>query len=129
MLLNSWKFPTMSDEKSIQIHPIGWKVWTTKGEEQEAAKKEYLENIGLLEEELGNKPFFGGENPGFVDVALIPSYSWITVYEKFGNFSVEAERPKFIEWAKRCMEKESVSKSLPDQQKLYDFVVQFMEKA
>ncbi|KAL6198939.1 hypothetical protein ACLB2K_028727 [Fragaria x ananassa] len=92
------------------IYPVGWKVWTTKAEEQDAAKKEFLENTGLLEE-LKDKPFFGGENLGFVDVTLIPIYSWLPVYEKFANFSLVVERPKFIEWAKKCMEKESVSKS------------------
>ena len=76
-----------------------------------------------MEGELGDKPYFGGENLGFVDVALIPTYSWFYAREKIGNFSVEAKHPKFIAWAKRCMQKESVSKSLKDPQKVYDFVV------
>ncbi|KAM1570779.1 hypothetical protein ACFX10_035739 [Malus domestica] len=95
-----------------KIHENGRKLWTTKGEEYDAAKKDFLDCIGVLEGELGDKPFFGGETLGFVDVALVPFYSWFLVYEKFGNFSVEAEHPKFIAWVKRCMEKESVSKSL-----------------
>ncbi|CAN6684386.1 unnamed protein product [Malus baccata var. baccata] len=111
-----------------KIYDIGRKLWTTKGEEQDAAKKEFLDCIGVLEGELEDKPFFGGETLGFVDVALIPFYSWFLVYEKFGNFSVEAEHPKFIAWAKRCMEKESVSKSLPEQEKVYDFVALMRKK-
>ncbi|CAN6545463.1 unnamed protein product [Malus baccata var. baccata] len=103
-----------------KIHENGRKLWSTKGEEYDAAKTDFLDCIGVLEGELGDKPFFGGETLGFVDVALIPFYSWFLVYEKFGNFSVEAEHPKFIAWAKRCMEKESVSKSLPEQEKVYD---------
>ncbi|CAN6684381.1 unnamed protein product [Malus baccata var. baccata] len=104
-----------------KIYENGKKLRTTKGEEYDAAKKDFLDCIGVLEGELGDKPFFGGETLGFVDVALIPFYSWFLVYEKFGNFSVEAEHPKFIAWVKRCMEKESVSKSLPEQEKVYDF--------
>ncbi|XP_062017222.1 probable glutathione S-transferase [Rosa rugosa] len=100
------------------------KVWTTKGDEHEAAKKGFLESIKLLVGELGDKPFFGGETLGFVDVSLVPFYSWLSVCEKFGNFSVEEESPDFIAWAKRCLQKESVSRSLPDQDKVYDFVVQ-----
>ncbi|XP_009344314.1 probable glutathione S-transferase [Pyrus x bretschneideri] len=110
-----------------KIYEFGRKIWTTKGEEQDAAKKEFLDCMGVLEGELGDKPFFGGETLGFVDVALIPFYSWFLLYEKFGNFSVEALHPKFIAWVKRCMEKESVSKSLPEQEKVYDFVM-FMRK-
>ncbi|XP_050147893.1 probable glutathione S-transferase isoform X5 [Malus sylvestris] len=111
-----------------KIHENGRKLWTTKGEEYDAAKKDFLDCIGVLEGELGNKPFFGGETLGFVDVALVPFYSWFLVYEKFGNFSVEAEHPKFIAWVKRCMEKESVSKSLPEQEKVYDFVTLIRKK-
>ncbi|CAN6545462.1 unnamed protein product [Malus baccata var. baccata] len=111
-----------------KIYDIGRKLWTTKGEEYDAAKKDFLDCIGVLEGELGDKPFFGGETLGFVDVALIPFYSWFLVYEKFGNFSVEAEHPKFIAWVKRCMEKESVSKSLPEQEKVCDFVALLRKK-
>ncbi|XP_022749363.1 probable glutathione S-transferase [Durio zibethinus] len=103
---------------------LGRKIWTSKGEEQETAKKEFIESLKLLEGELGDKPYFGGENLGYVDVVLVPFYSWFYAYEKCGNFSIEAECPKLIAWAKRCLEKESVSKSLPDQEKVYHFVLQ-----
>ncbi|PRQ32422.1 putative glutathione transferase [Rosa chinensis] len=49
-----------------KIHGLGRKTWTTKGDEQEAAKKEYIDCIKLLEVELGDKPSFGGETLGFV---------------------------------------------------------------
>lgn len=35
---------------------------------------------------------------------------------------MEVECPKLMAWAKRCMDNESVSKSLLDQEKVYDFV-------
>ncbi|KAL5731734.1 glutathione transferase [Ranunculus cassubicifolius] len=105
-----------------KIYEISRKVWTTKGEEQEAAKKEFLDNLKLLEGELGDKPYFGGESFGYMDVIFVPFYSWFYSYETFGNFSIEAECPKLIAWAKRCLEKESVSKSLPDQMKVFEFV-------
>ncbi|XP_018502664.2 probable glutathione S-transferase [Pyrus x bretschneideri] len=111
-----------------KIYDIGRKLGTTKGEEYDAAKKDFLDCIGVLEGELGDKTFFGGETLGFVDVALIPFYSWFLVYEKSGNFSVEAEHPKFIAWVKRCMEKESVSKSLPEQERVYDFTMLIRKK-
>ncbi|KAK6229149.1 hypothetical protein SCA6_018100 [Theobroma cacao] len=107
-----------------KIYELGRKIWTTKGEEQEAGKKEFIECLKLLEGELGDKPYFGGENLGYVDVVLVPFYSWFLAYEKCGNFSIEAECPKLIAWAKRCLQKESVAKSLPDQEKVYGFVLQ-----
>ncbi|XP_016486882.1 putative glutathione S-transferase [Nicotiana tabacum] len=106
-----------------KLYDIGRKIWTTKKEDQEAVNKEFIECLKLLEGELGDKPYFGGGSFGFVDMTLIPYYCWFPTYEKFGNFSIEAECPKIVAWAKRCMQKESVSKSLVDPDKVYDFVV------
>jgi len=110
------------DQKAV--YAVGKKLWATKGEEQEAAKKEFLEIYKTLERELGEKPYFGGETFGYVDIALIPFYSWFYVFETFGKFSMEAECPKIIEWAKRCLLKESVAKSLPDQKKVYELALE-----
>ena len=108
---------------SPQLYGLGRKVWSTKGEEQETAKKEFIECLQLLEGELGEKPYFGGEKIGFVDVALVTFSCWFYAYESFGNFSIEAECPKLIAWTKRCKEKESVSSSLEDPHKVHGFVM------
>ncbi|KAL6313428.1 hypothetical protein AAG906_003700 [Vitis piasezkii] len=106
----------------IWLYELGRKIWSTKGEEQETAKKEFIECLKLLEGELGEKPYFGGEKIGFVDVALVTLSCWFYAYETFGNFSIEAECPKLIAWTKRCMEKESVLSSLEDPHKFHGFV-------
>ncbi|XP_061349637.1 probable glutathione S-transferase isoform X2 [Gastrolobium bilobum] len=111
-----------------KIYEIGKQLWTTKGEEQEAARKDFIDAIKLLEEQLGDKTYFGGDKIGFVDLALVPFYSWFKAYETFGNFKTESECPKFIAWVKRCMQKESVSKSLPDQHKVYEFILEVRKK-
>ncbi|KAK3000636.1 hypothetical protein RJ639_020763 [Escallonia herrerae] len=103
------------------MYDAGRKVFTAKGDDLETAKKELIEILKVLEGELGEKPYFGGETFGYVDVALVPFYGWFYAYETFGKFSIEAECPKLIAWGKRCMKKESVSKSLPDFHKIYDF--------
>ena len=112
----------------MQVYDFGRKIWTTKGEEQEAAKKEFFVTLKLLEAELGDKPYFGGDSFGFVDVALVAFYSWFYAFETFGNFSIEAECPKLIAWVKRCLQKESVSKSLVDGKKIYEFVCELRKK-
>ena len=62
----------------------------TKGEEQEAVKKDFLEMFKTLERELGEKPYFGGETFGFVDIALVTSYTHLQVfYERFFKFRME----------------------------------------
>ncbi|XP_010534998.1 PREDICTED: glutathione S-transferase U28 [Tarenaya hassleriana] len=98
----------------------GRKIWGTKGEEQEQGKKELLESLKVLETELGDKAYFGGDSFGYVDITLVPFYSWFYALEKVGNFSVESECPKLFAWGKRCLlERESVSKSLPEPEKVY----------
>ncbi|KAH6780822.1 glutathione S-transferase TAU 19 [Perilla frutescens var. hirtella] len=111
-----------------KIFDAGRRIWTRKGEEQEAAKKEFIDALVLLQGELGDKPYFGGDQFGFVDISLITFYCWFYAYEKCGNFSIEEHCPKLISWAKRCMEKETVSKSLPDPNEVYEFVLMLKNK-
>ncbi|XP_044473040.1 probable glutathione S-transferase [Mangifera indica] len=111
-----------------KLFDAGRKTWNTTGEAQENAKKEFIEIIKTLEEQLGDKPYFGGETFGYVDISLIPVYCWLHAYETYAKFSVEADCPKFTAWAKRCMQKESVSKSLPDQKKVLGFVAELRKR-
>lgn len=104
-------------------------LMTTKGKEQEDAKKEMIEWLKVLEGELGDKFYFGGETFGFMDIALLPYYCWFSSYETCGGFSIEAECPKLMAWVQRCKEKESVSKSLTDPPKVYDYVLQLRKRA
>ncbi|XP_020223892.1 probable glutathione S-transferase [Cajanus cajan] len=113
-------------EKMIYEH---WsKFWTSKGEEIEIAKKEFIEALKLLEDQLGDNTYFGGDNLGFVDIALVPFYSWFKVYDTLGYLNLESDCPKFIAWVKRCLQKESVSKSLPDQHKLHEYATELRKK-
>ncbi|KAK7857617.1 putative glutathione s-transferase parc [Quercus suber] len=110
------------------VYVASRKVWRPKVEEQEEGKKEYLETLKTMEGELGDKPYFGGENFGYVDISLIPFYSWFHAYKVLDNINFEAECPKIIAWAKRCMQKQTVAKNFPDQKKVYEFVAQTRKK-
>ncbi|KAG6421441.1 hypothetical protein SASPL_117993 [Salvia splendens] len=111
-----------------KMYEVGKKVWTTKGEEQEAGKKEFVGILRQLEAELGDKPFFGGESFGFVDVALITFSTWFHTYETLGNFSIEEHCPKLIEWVQRCMEIGDVAKALVEPNKIHEFALALKTK-
>ena len=112
----------------VQIYSVGKQIWTSTGEAQEEAKKEYINCYKLLEEELGDKSYFGGDTFGFVDVALVPFSPLIYTLEQCANFSMVAECPKIVDWTHRCMEIESVSKSLPDLHKITNFLSELKKK-
>ncbi|XP_043688391.1 probable glutathione S-transferase parA [Telopea speciosissima] len=113
-----------ADYMDKKVFPSARRIWMSKGEEQESAKEEFMEGLKVLEGELGEKSYFGGETMGFIDVSLVPMSSWFYALGTCANFRLEAECPILVNWAKRCMQKESVSKSLPDPHKIYDLVLQ-----
>ncbi|KAL0757371.1 hypothetical protein Bca101_095039 [Brassica carinata] len=103
-------------------------MWGAKEEEQEAGKKEFIEMLKTVESELGDKTYFGGEAFGYVDIALIGYYCWFDAFEKYGNFSIEAQCPKIIAWAKSCIKRDSVAKYLPDSEKVTELVPELKKK-
>ncbi|KAG6735964.1 hypothetical protein POTOM_061350 [Populus tomentosa] len=70
-------------------------LWARKGERQ-AAKKSLVESFRALEGELGDKPYFGGESFGLIDIALIPFFSFFYAFETLGRFSMEEECPEIM---------------------------------
>uniref|UniRef100_A0ACD5XH42 Uncharacterized protein n=1 Tax=Avena sativa TaxID=4498 RepID=A0ACD5XH42_AVESA len=93
---------------------------TSKGEEKDAAKEELVQQLKSLEEVLGDKTFFSGDEFGFLDVLFIPFSSMFYGYEQHGAFDLEVECPRLTRWEKRCKQRESVSEVLPDGKFQYD---------
>ncbi|KAJ7964408.1 putative Glutathione s-transferase [Quillaja saponaria] len=103
----------------------GAKIWQSTGEAVEVGKKDFIEILKQLEGALGEKDYFGGDSFGFVDIIAIPFSSWFLAYEIFGGFKVEDHCPKISAWIKRCLQRESVAKVLPDPERVYEFVTTF----
>ncbi|XP_022877702.1 probable glutathione S-transferase [Olea europaea var. sylvestris] len=109
-----------------KLYEAGKKItWYKNKEGAEEGKKEVLEIFKVLEGALGDKPYFGGENFGYVDISLIGFYMWFHAYETCGNFSIEVECPKLMAWVKRCLERKTVAKSLGDPKIVYEIVLKF----
>ncbi|KAG0541656.1 hypothetical protein BDA96_02G035800 [Sorghum bicolor] len=92
----------------------------SKGDEKEAAKGELLEQLKRLEEVLGDKTFFAGDEFGFLDAVLIPFSSMFHGYEQHGGFDLDVECPSLMSWVRRCKERKSVKGVLPDEDKMYE---------
>ncbi|OAY79637.1 putative glutathione S-transferase parC [Ananas comosus] len=92
----------------------------SKGEDKEAAKADLIEDLKRLEEVLGERKYFGGDKFNFLDIALIPVSSMFNGYEEHGGFKIEDHCPNLVKWVERCMERESVSKTLPNHKEMYE---------
>ncbi|GLU22649.1 hypothetical protein SLE2022_387100 [Rubroshorea leprosula] len=97
----------------------------SKGEGREEEKKELIADFKRLEEFLGDKEYFGGDEFGFLDIGFIPFSSMFAAYESHGNFKLADECPKLSAWAARCLARESVSKVLPDFSEMYEIHKKF----
>ncbi|KAH9290581.1 hypothetical protein KI387_034698, partial [Taxus chinensis] len=101
------------------IYEAGSRIIRSKGEALEEAKRDMLENLehleGALKQLSKGGPYFGGEEFGFLDIAYIPFASWFHSHEIIGNFKLPLETrfPLLHAWVTKCMERESVKKSLP----------------
>ncbi|KAK7300629.1 hypothetical protein RJT34_11477 [Clitoria ternatea] len=108
-----------------KVFDTGRSIWASNGEEREVATRDFIEVLKNLEEALGEKDYFGGDAFGYVDIIAIPHSAWFLAYEKLGDFKIKDHAPKFSAWIKRCLQRQSVAKVLPDPEKVYQFVLHF----
>ncbi|XP_010067033.3 probable glutathione S-transferase [Eucalyptus grandis] len=83
-----------------KVLPSLWTAFISEGKEQEAALAEASENLQKLEGELNGKKFFGGDNIGYLDIALGWLANLITVFEEISSLKlVDGERfPLLLAW-------------------------------
>jgi len=108
-----------------KVFETGRSIWASNGEEREVGTRDFIEILKHLEEALGEKNYFGGDAFGYLDIIAIPHSAWFLAYEKLGGFKVADHAPKISAWVKRSLQRESVSKVLPDPEKVYQFVLHF----
>ncbi|XP_051177901.1 probable glutathione S-transferase GSTU1 [Lolium perenne] len=109
-----------ADYVDKKVYGCGSRLYTEK---QLEAGTEMAGILKTLEEELGEKEFFGGEHGfGFVDVALMPFTTWFESFNRYWGVNVEEVAPTLAAWAARCMKRESVSKSLYSSEKVHAFI-------
>ena len=104
-----------------KVYGCASRLYMVKGEPPMPANIEMVEILKTLEGELGGKEFFGGNHGfGFVDIALMPFATWFESFDRYWDVNVLEVAPTLAAWAARCMERESVSKSVYSPEKVYD---------
>jgi len=110
-----------------KLLPSVWGVFRGQGEQQQKAVEESVANFLVLEEALrtrSGKPYFGGDEIGFVDIALGGMLAFMKAIEKATNsVLIDVEKmPLLSAWMDRFCKADGVKEVMPDPAKLLEFV-------
>ncbi|KAF3431387.1 hypothetical protein FNV43_RR26118 [Rhamnella rubrinervis] len=86
-----------------------------------------VEALVLVEEAFGKcskgKPFFGGDQIGYVDIAFGCFLAMIRVTEKFNDIKLldQAKTPELVKWAERFCQHPAVNGVMPETEELAEY--------
>jgi glutathione S-transferase len=95
--------------------------------EKAEATRETVEAVealeGLLSDGQSKKPFFGGDDAGYVDVVLAGMIAWMQGTKALCGVELldAAKTPRLLEWTKRFAELDAAKEIMPDVDKLVEF--------
>ncbi|KAL7091525.1 hypothetical protein ACP275_12G111500 [Erythranthe tilingii] len=95
-----------------------------EGEAKKAALQGAIEGLNLLEDAFlkcsnGGK-FFGGDEIGYLDIALGGFLGWIRVIERMGDVTLIGNCPNLLKWGENFAGDDSVKDVLPETEKLFE---------
>ncbi|KAK9707296.1 hypothetical protein RND81_07G187600 [Saponaria officinalis] len=108
--------------------------WAETPEAKATALKQLKEGLILLEEafvKLSNgKPYFGGDNIGYVDIVFGSYIGLIRTSEKLNKAKLldESDTPSLVTWADKFCAHEAVKDVMPDTDKLAEFAKVMLAK-
>ncbi|KAJ4801739.1 Glutathione S-transferase [Rhynchospora pubera] len=105
-------------------------VSTSLGEAQQKMLQEAREVFQTLEQALGSKQFFGGDQIGYLDLAIGLFAFWMPILEEIVNVSVvdNENAPLLKEWFARILDVDMIKTSLPPRDKMYELSKQRREQ-
>ncbi|KAF7146607.1 hypothetical protein RHSIM_Rhsim04G0181100 [Rhododendron simsii] len=99
-----------------------WMAMCTQGEEKETCRKQAVESLEKIEQELikGKSKFFGGESIGYLDIALGLISYWLPVWEEVGSMTIAdpTRFPATACWTENFCSHPAVKDKLPPRDKM-----------
>ena len=92
----------------------------TSGDDQQNAVKVGRELMEKIEEEIKGKKFFGGDNIGYLDIALGWISYWLPVLEEVGSMQIidPLKFPATTAWMTNFLSNPVIKDSLPPRDKM-----------
>ncbi|KAK3038597.1 LOW QUALITY PROTEIN: hypothetical protein RJ639_027260, partial [Escallonia herrerae] len=118
----------------LQWFPLVRELRTVKGEEARALAERIVEGLVLLEETFvkcsKGKAYFGGDDIGYLDIALGCFLGWLGAVEKLANVKLldETKTPRLAEWAARFSSNVAVKDVLVEPEKLVEHYKEFQAR-
>lgn len=108
------------DDKCL---PAVWKAFWSEGDGQEKDKEEAYEVLKVLDNELKDKKFFGGDDIGFVDIVANFVGFWVGILEEAtGVVLVTSEKfPNFCRWRDQYLDCDKVKENMPPREMLLGY--------
>ena len=78
------------------------------------AKASMIDKLDVLEEEMGDGPYFAGDKFGMVDVAYAPLFRNLTGITRHTGVDFYEDTPKVRAWSKQLLATPAVKASVPD---------------
>ncbi|KAJ1700550.1 hypothetical protein LUZ63_000329 [Rhynchospora breviuscula] len=105
-------------------------VSTSLGEAQQKMLQEAREAFQTLEQALGSKQYFGGDQIGYLDLAIGLFAFWMPILEEIVNVSVvdNENAPLLKEWFARILDVDMIKTNLPHRDKMYELSKQRREE-
>ncbi|KAJ1700548.1 hypothetical protein LUZ63_000327 [Rhynchospora breviuscula] len=103
--------------------PATFGVFLKEGEAQQKMLQEAREAFKTLEQALGSKNFFGGDQIGYLDLAIGWYAFWIPIYEEIESVSIVDNKnaPLLKAWFSKILDVDMIKTSLPPRDKVYEF--------
>ncbi|KAK4266150.1 hypothetical protein QN277_027114 [Acacia crassicarpa] len=97
-----------------------WMAMCFSGNEKESALKVGRESMQRIEDEIRGKKFFGGDDIGYLDIALGWISYWLPVWEQVGSFQIldPLKFPAIIAWITNFLNHPVITDSLPPRNEL-----------
>lgn len=107
----------------MQCLPALQKACASVNEERKKAVEEACELLQLLENELKNKKYFGGDCIGLVDIVANFISHWLKVLQEVVGVELLTIKkfPKLCEWSENFVCHHAVKECLPPKDKLLSF--------